>query len=94
MELVKLKNGSEGAEGLVNVTLVALDGLMRSNPKALYDLVKKCRNKDYKFLGNNEKVLEEMALLNGGKPHNSIKNIVLSAIKGESLDMRIVSPIK
>jgi hypothetical protein len=94
MELVKLKNGSEEARVLVVATNLSIKTLMEKNPMAFYDLVEKCRNKDYKFFGDNEKILEDLSLINNGRPHESIRNIILSSVEGEGLEMTLTSPIK
>ena len=93
MKEVKLKNGATEAEVLVVVTLTSISSLMELNPMVFYDLVMKCRDNSYKFFGNNIDVLLKRSLVQrDGNIHNSIKNIVLSAVEGEGLELNIVSP--
>jgi hypothetical protein len=98
-EVVKLKNGSEEVPQLVTVTMVALRGLLDpekgvQGATALYDLVMKCRDDSYQFFGNNQQYLENLDLVeSSGTIHQSIKNIVLSAVDGEGMNMAIVNPI-
>ncbi len=49
---------------------------------------------NHKFFGNTKDRLEALALVdaNGGI-HDSIRNIVLSAIEGEDLEMRLTNPV-
>lgn len=99
METVLLKNGSTEAKTLVIVILTSISSLMKSNPMAFYDLVMKCRDSSYKFFGNNIDILLKLSLVQSssetgrsGHIHSSIKNIVLSAVEGEGLELNIVSP--
>ena len=97
-KLVKLKNGSEEPENVVRATMISLEYLWRSGIPGMtqvYDLVQICRQSpDYKSFGSNEDTLKELCLLqDDGRPHQSVRNITLSAIEGEGLDMKLVSPI-
>lgn len=95
MKVVTLKNGTEEAEPLVASTMLILNGLIDKSPLVFYDLVMLCRNKDYKCFGNAEYELIDMALLQpDGRPHQSISNIVKSAVVGDSLDISLVNPLK
>lgn len=63
-------------------------------PLALYDLVMKCRDRSYQFFGDNEKYLQDLKLVEAsGDIHGSIKNIVLSAVRGDGIDMVLSSPV-
>ena len=95
MKVIKLKNGSEEALTLVTTISLSIRELLNNKPMALYDMVMKCRDDSYSIFGNNTNTLKNLALLGeDGKVHNSIKNIVLSSIEGEGLDMKFVYPIK
>lgn len=94
METVKLKNGSEEAKSLVNVTMLSLQSLIKDQPIAFYELVEKARNKDHRLFGKTGEVLEDLSLIQSNHAlHGSIKNIVLSAAKGEGLELSLQSPI-
>jgi len=94
METLRLKNGAEEAEQLVVVTMMSLRHLMEERPLALYDLVMKCRDRSYQFFGDNENILLNLGLVEAnGDIHGSIKNIILSAVRGDGLDMVLGSPI-
>jgi hypothetical protein len=61
---------------------------------ALYDLNEVCKGKNYTPFGDNLKKLQDLSLLQpDGKPHESIRNVVLSAVQGEGLDMHLGSPV-
>lgn len=93
METVVLKNGATEAVALVATVMVALESLMTSKPMAVYELNELCKNRDHKVFGDLGADLAELALLGGdGQPHGSIKNIVLSAISGEELEMTLGNP--
>lgn len=94
LKTVKLKNGEEEAEGLVNITFMLLKDLSKNNPILLYELAEKCRDRNHKFFGNTGDTLREKELVQSDySMHSSIKNIVLSSIEGEGMEMRLVNPI-
>ncbi len=94
MNVVKLKNGAEEAEPLVTVMMMSLANLMKERPLALYDLAMKCRDKNYQFFGDNEKHLQDLELVGiSGDIHSSVRNVVLSAVHGDDLDMALSSPV-
>lgn len=94
MNMVKLKNGSEVPESVVATTMMNLECLMSKNPIAFYELVEKCKNPKHEMFGNTKKVAEELALMNSGSVHDITKNIVLSAVQGEELNMTLNSPVE
>lgn len=67
---------------------------MKSKPMAVYELNELCKDRNHKIFGTLGADLKELALLGAdGQPHGSIKNIVLSAISGEGLEMTLASPV-
>jgi len=91
---IKLKNGSTEAKPLVRCMATILSGLMDKNPLAVYELVEKCRDSSHKCWGDTEEVLKDCALLQSdGHVHNSIRNIVLSAVEGEGKNFTIGNPV-
>lgn len=98
MEIVKLKNGSEEAGPLVATLMMALERLLAEKPIALYELVMVARDRDHEPFGRCGDDLADMHLLerrtNGTFGiHSSTRNVVLSAITGEGLDLALGSPI-
>ena len=91
METVRLKNGSEELKVLVNLTMFSLRSLLQNNPTDFYDLVMVCRNKNYGV--TNQALLNRLGLMQGNLVHTSIKNVVLSAVIGDGLNMTLTSPI-
>ncbi len=93
MEELRLKNGSVEPLAIVIATMASLDGLLKNNVTAFYDLVMICRTANrphqlnrYQPLGNNGQVLRNLSLMEAdGNIHTSIKNIVLSAVSGTGL---------
>lgn len=95
MQTAKLKNGREEAVPLINVTMVSLQSLMEASPIAFYELVEVCKDKDHKPFGNADVILKNLALMEpGGGIHGSIRNIILSAIDCEGLEMHLVNPVE
>jgi hypothetical protein len=79
IETVRLKNGAEEAKALVVTIQMAIQGLLRKQPIAFYDMVLLCRDETYKPFGINGQVLADAGLLQqDGSVHGSIKNIILS----------------
>lgn len=94
MNMVTLKNGAVEAEPLVKVTMMSLGRLWDENPICAYELVMLCRDSNHKPFGNSDKILVELALVQNGRVHDSIRNIVLSSVSGEGLEMTFGSPVK
>ena len=95
MEMVTLKNGTTEAASLIATVMMSLEALMNSKPMAVYELNELCKDSTHKVFGSLGADLTELALLEAnGQPHGSIKNIVLSAVSGEGLEMTLDSPVK
>lgn len=97
METYKLNNGTEEFKELVLITFQALKRLFTEQPIYFYELMQLAKNKDHKIFGNISQDLLDCSLLNGNKDeyylHDSIKNIVLSSIKGEGFNIQLINPI-
>lgn len=92
---VRLKNGSEEAKELCVAILLSLRHLMKDKPFVFFDLVMKARDPKYAISRDSIIVLNGLSLINeNGSFHDSTKNIILSAVKGEGGEMTIVNPIK
>lgn len=100
-ETVKLKNGAEEAKPLVVAVLLNLNSLW-DNGKGImvFELAQLCRDPSHIPFGVAKEELKDRGL---AKPPSSpgenwhvdasIKNIVLSAVTGEGLDMSIGNPV-
>jgi len=93
LEAVILKNGAEEVKSFVLVTMLSLQRLMREKPIALYELVQLCMNNKHDLFGNAGEILEELGLVKNGVVHDSIRNIVLSAVEGDGCNMRLTNPL-
>ncbi len=95
-ELARLKNGSDEAVVVVSATMISLKGLLGKGTSGLltfYDLTMLCRDPKYKMSEENMSTLKRLSLLEStGLPHDSIKNVVLSAVVGEGMKMSLISP--
>ena len=95
METVVLKNETEEAVALVATVMVVLNRLMEAKPIVVYELVQKCRDRAHQFFGNAKEDLLWLSLVQeDGQVHSSIKNVVLSAVCGDGLEMTIGDPVK
>lgn len=94
MKSVSLKNGSSEAHALVCVVVMSLERLFTSEPVAFYELVCLARDPAHELWSPQvRRTLESVSLLQGGKMHGSVRNVVLSAVVGDDLDMRLWSPL-
>lgn len=74
--------------------MISLEDLLGSHPVDFYGLVMKCRDRNYQFFGNTGEILKQYSLVQSdGNVHASIRNVVLSAVVGEELDMTLGSPV-
>lgn len=91
---IRLKNGTEEGRIVVTATMMSLRGLLEDvetgGPIAFYELVMLARDRNHKLFGNTERTLRDRALF---PLHGSIRNIILSAVEGDGLDMTLGSPI-
>lgn len=97
MREILLKNGGKEVDTLVGQVMMSLRGLFDNGVAgalAVYDLHEKCKNPDYEIFGPNIEPLENLHLIDSnGTIHNSIKNVVLSAVEGEGMEMALGSPV-
>ena len=93
IQLVQLANGTAVPDVLVTTTMIVLNDLASNDPIVFYELTMKCRDTNHPFWGSTEETLKQAALIkDNGEIHDSVKNIVLSAVKGEDLKMTLGSP--
>lgn len=95
METVTLKNGAEEPQILVAGTMLSLRTLHKDHPVALYELMMLCRQPDHELFGNARNILESFGLIEpNGQPHDSTRNIVLSAMEGDGFEARLTNPTR
>jgi hypothetical protein len=93
MKTVQLAHGEEVVV-LVKVTLLSLDHLIKDNPIGFYELVMKCRDPQHSIWGDQQGKLQELSLVQpDGRVHQSIRNVVLSSVQGDGLEMVLTSPL-
>ncbi len=90
---VRLRNGNEEAKAAVTVVMMSLRALIDTNPIAFYELVMLSRDPEHIPFGNSGEILSRFALINNGKVHDTIRNIVVSAVEGDGFDMVLRSPV-
>ena len=95
METVILKNGAEEQVHMVSHTMETLWYLAKERSMVLYELAMKCRDRNHKFFGTTGQTLVKLGLVEAdGSIHDTVRNIVLSAIEGDGADLTIGSPLK
>lgn len=92
-----LANGTYVHKITVATIMDDLDTMLEKFPYAFDDLVDKCRSGSYKIpvppYGDSVEVLKRHSLLeNDGTVSDDVKNVVLSAVKGNYLNYRLQSP--
>lgn len=98
VQMVRLKNGTEEAKSLVSITRLVLQRLYVKDPMALVDLATMCRDGGYTPFGGIGERLRALNLVSlceetgAYHVHRSIRNVVLSAVEGEGLQMELVNP--
>lgn len=98
LRIAHLKNGSEYVEPLVNVILMALVPLIKSDNITdhllLYELREKSRNPKHKFFGRLGDDLIAKGLVNkDGSVLEVVRDIMDSMTSGEGLDTTYSNPI-
>lgn len=93
MDTLLLNNGAREEKVLVACLMLSLNKLFTDSPLAFYDLVSLCRDATY----DTSYTFADLRKLNlvqpAGTVHESIKNVVLSAAKGDGLGMTLGSPV-
>ncbi len=93
METVVLKNKTTEAKPLVLITMHILNELVKEGKGiVVYELTELAKDRDHKMWGNTSESAKPL-LDPTGQMHDSIRNIILNAIEGEELNLKIVSPI-
>jgi len=94
MDTVKLKNGAEEAAPLVTIGMMSIGRLAEQYPMVFYDFVMLCRDRNHKLFGRAEDELRALSLIGpGNHVHDSIRNLVLSAVSGDGMEMVLGNPI-
>jgi len=87
IKLVKLKNGQEVPEAMVNPIMKNADLLFHTDPIAFYELVQKCRNSSYTMYKPAEERANRLVPITNGTCH-----IINSAVEGNGWEMSLGSP--
>lgn len=91
MEMVRLKNGSEEAKGLVAIVMLSLRSLLAEKPLVFHDLVMVCRD-GTKPWSDMTPAVDAALMESDGRVHDSIRHVIVSAVTGDGLDMLIGDP--
>lgn len=95
VKTVTLKNGSQEAEAVVRATMLHLLRLFDEDPTLAYEFVMITRDPNYALWNDAGEQLKRLHLLDQhGKVHDSVRNIVLSSVTGDEMNMVIESPIQ
>ena len=93
LALTRLQNGSEEPSISVAVTMMALKNLIQDDPLSFFELVSKARDRGHEIPPHQTNVLVGLHLMEPeGTLHQTIRNVILSAVTGESLGMTLQDP--
>lgn len=93
-QFITLKNGAEVPLAAVRMTMLILEKYVdTAGSVALYELNEKCKDAQYQMLKGPRAMAERFALTEGGKVLDLTRNIILSSIEGEGLDLRLTNPV-
>jgi hypothetical protein len=95
--VVRLKNGTLASRYNVKrvmATLGEMQTKMENGAILINDLVMKCRDDEHHYFDGCERMLFELSFVDAdGDVVPSVRDIVLSAMKGEGEDLSFISPI-
>lgn len=103
MGIVTLRNGRDVQEELVRSTMLSLGSLLKTQAVAFCELVELCHDATHELWGNltteelKKARLITLHTLGSGKVvpvvHSVVRDIIVSAVEGTDLNMKLVSPI-
>ena len=97
-DMITLRNGYIAERVGFAVTFLSLQQLFKYEPRAFHELVTSCRSREHPLFPGTENVLMELRLVESiddiGRAHISdhTRNIVLSVVEGDGLEMYLVHP--
>jgi hypothetical protein len=87
---VLLSNGAMEALGCIRATLLSLKSLHK-DPMTFYDAVTLARDPSYQIFQKPRETMKEYGMINSlGQMHDSIRNIIVCAVKGDDFEMEIL----
>ncbi len=98
-ELVTLRNGTQEGKAGVAVMHAILSNLMDTQPIVFFELVSFARDRNHKFWGDcGDELVKRNILSKDGTGtysiHETTKNIIVSSVEGDGMDMTLVDPRK
>lgn len=92
--LIKLRNGTEVEEALIQPTMQKIERL-KKNPFVFDEFFRKCQNPNYPLSDNNIKFIERFGLMRNGVIDEATRNIALAAVENPDLgEIFLHSPIE
>jgi hypothetical protein len=74
--------------------MLTLQALLDEQPIAFYELVARCRRPDHTLREGSATVLEHSGLLDRGTVPDAVREIVLAAVDGDALALRLTLPVQ
>jgi hypothetical protein len=87
---ITLTNGAVENLGAVKATLLSLH-VMKNDPITFYDVAELARDPTYKIFEKPKQMMQDFHFINSmGKMHDTIRNVILCAVKGEDFGLYIL----
>lgn len=91
---ILLTSGVTTTSPLLVCVMLTLQALFDEQPVAFYELVARCRRPGHALHGGTDALLERIGLLDQGAVPDAVREIVLAAVDGEALALRLTSPVQ
>lgn len=91
---IMLMSGVLTTHALVACVMLTLQELFDEEPSAFYELVARCRRPAHPLHGGTATILERRGLLDCGAVPDAVREIVLAAVNGDALALRLTWPVQ
>lgn len=94
MQTVKLRNGTEEVAMMVPIIMMHLKSMFADDPIAAYEIVMHARDRNHPPWNETMTArFKSLSLLESdGRMHDTVRNIIVSAVTGDLLDMTLRDP--
>lgn len=98
MDPVEVRTGEHIPLFIVTASFEALQALLQKDPLAFIELVRHCRDHNHVISEQYEQRIKAVSGVfyqgGGNRVHDFTKHVIVSAVEGDGMTMRIVSPFK
>lgn len=91
---IMLMSGVFTTHAVVACVMLTLQDLFDEEPSTFYELVARCRRPEHALPDGIAAILERRGLLDRGTVPDTVREIVLAAVKGDALALRLTWPVQ